>query len=105
MAIEYPEYVASVVANASEMITAIDMTKNELLEMLGDEHQGSIVQIAKEMKDEVIVEAYRASMAPFMPRADDEELDRAGDGDEEEASDDEAVAGSGDAGGVRGERR
>ena len=53
----------------------ITQTVNELLEMLGDEHQGSIVQIAKEMKDGVIAEAYRGAMAPFMPRADDEELD------------------------------
>lgn len=99
MAIEYPEYVASVVANASEMITAIDMTKNELLEMLGDEHQGSIVQIAKEMKDEVIAEAYRGAMAPFVPRADDEEPEEGADEDA-----DVAAAGSGDAGGVRAER-
>jgi predicted phage tail protein len=93
MAQEYSEYVEAVVANASEMITAIEMTKEELIRTLEDENHGSVLQMAKEMKDSVIAEAYRGAMAPFMSPAT------------EEREEEEGEAGSDGEREVRGERR
>lgn len=90
---EYSEYVEAVVANASEMITAIEMTKEELIRTLGDENHGSVLRFADEMTDSVIAEAYRGAMVPFMSPAT------------EEREEEEGEAGSDDEREVRGERR
>ena len=73
MTTEYPEYVASIAANTAEMVDAVNTMKEELAEVLGIEHCGSVAQIAKEMQNELIAESFRASLAPFMQPAEEEE--------------------------------
>ena len=92
---EYNEYVEAVVANASEMITAIEMTKEELIRTLGDEKHGSVLRFADEMTDSIIAEAYRGAMAPFVSPATEEEEEGGG----------ETVAGSDGETEVRGGRQ
>ena len=69
---EYSEYVASVAEGTLEMVAAIDVMKEELVDVLGIDHCGSIAQIAKETQNELIAEAFRAALTPFMQPAAEE---------------------------------
>ena len=66
---EYAEYIEEVAGNTAEMIAAVDAMKNELLDTLGEEYHGSIIQTARETQEVLIQDAYRVSMAPFMQPA------------------------------------
>ena len=66
---EYREYVESIVANASEMIAAVEMTKDELLKVLPFEDHGNIIHIENEMRTELVRDAFRLGLVPFMQQA------------------------------------
>ena len=66
---EYTEYIEEVAGNTAEMVAAIDAMKNELLNTLGEEYHGSIIQIARETQEVLIQDAYRMGMVPFMQPA------------------------------------
>ena len=66
---EYAEYIEEVAGNTAEMVAAVDAMKNELLDTLGEEYHGSIIQTARETQEVIIQDAYRLGMAPFMQPA------------------------------------
>ena len=66
---EFAEYIEEVAGNTAEMIAAVDAMKNELLDTLGEEYHGSIIQTARETQEMLIQDAYRVGMAPFMQPA------------------------------------
>ena len=87
---EFAEYIEEVAGNSAEMIAAVDAMKNELLDTLGEEYHGSIIQIARETQEVLIQDAYRVGMAPFMQPAaeateetneEDPETQSAGEGE------------------------
>ena len=85
---EYSEYVASVAEGTLEMVAAVDVMKEELAEVLGIDHCGSIAQIAKETQNELIAEAFRAALTPFMQPAE-EEVKPEEEGEEKETAEED----------------